>query len=295
MNVRSSAWRRLAYGGARYGPNFWVAYSPVFFGALFACLLADDRARIRASLRLTRGVRGRLLEHADVLRTFVTYAHCLAESLAADRSEARDAQPTVLGAEHLRAALADGRGAVVVTAHTGAWDAAARWLARDHRGRVLLVMAREADPAARALQDEVRKRVGVSVAHVGEHPLEALPVLRHLRAGGIVALQLDRVSSGATAIDTSLLGERFAVPAGPFHLARLGGAPIVPVFTRRLGYFRYEVEIRPPIRIAAGNGRERMLEAAARATEEMGRFLHRNPTQWFHFVSSPRERSSNGT
>ena len=133
MNVRGVALRRLAYGGARYGPRFWVKYSPTFFGLAFACALPAERAKIRGSLRMLLGRRSGVEEHLDVLRTFVAYAHCLTESLAVERPEAVAAVPTVRGAEHLRAALAGGRGAIIATAHAGAWDAAARFLARDHR------------------------------------------------------------------------------------------------------------------------------------------------------------------
>ena len=49
----------------------------------------------------------------------------------------------------------------------------------------MVVMEAEADDRAQALQDEVRRGGGVEVLVVGEDQLSALPLLRHLRAGGV--------------------------------------------------------------------------------------------------------------
>ena len=38
----------------------------------------------------------------------------------------------------------------------------------------------------------ILKASGVSIVHIGETALDALPLLRHVRAGGLVALQIDR-------------------------------------------------------------------------------------------------------
>jgi KDO2-lipid IV(A) lauroyltransferase len=283
VNVRTSAWRRLAYGGARHGPKFWLRYSPAFFGAAIACILPEERTRIRQSLRLVSARRGALREHLDVIRTFVAYAHCLAESLAIERPEAIASVPVVLGLEHLQAALDLGRGVVLVTAHTGAWDVAARSLARDHALDVLLVMAAEQDAEARGIQDDLRHRLGVRVLHVGRHPLDALPVLRHLKKGGLVAVQLDRVTRSESAVEVELRGRPFSVPSGPFRLASLAGAPVVPVFSRRTGYFQYEITVCPALRVQPNATPAELAEAAGRAAGDMGRFLGENPTQWFHF------------
>jgi KDO2-lipid IV(A) lauroyltransferase len=78
-------------------------------------------------------------------------------------------------------------------------------------------------------------------------------------------------------------GEPFLVPEGPFRLASLCSAPVIPVFARRLGYFRYEVVIRPPIEVARAADAAAIRAAAEQATSEMTTFLRQNPTQWFHF------------
>lgn len=282
LNHKNSTFRKLAYAGARYGPKPWVRYSPAFFGAAFACALPRQRAVVRRNLRRLCGPRPLVAEELDVFRTFIRYAHCLAESLALERPEAQAAVPSVQGGAHLDAALRSGHGAVLVTAHTGAWDATARWLARDRVVPVSIVMAAEEDERARALHDGVRERSGVRIVHIGSDPVKALGLLRQLRAGGIVAIQLDRSASGAS-LDVMLGGAPFSVPEGPFVLASLTGAPIVPVFARRVGYFRYELEVRPAIAVPPHADRAALFQAATAAAAEMEAFLRQNATEWFHF------------
>jgi lauroyl/myristoyl acyltransferase len=283
VNVRGAGLRKLAYAGARYGPPWLVKYSPALFGVAFACALPEQRRGVRANLRRLKGPRSALTEHADVFRTFVAYAHCFAESIAGDRREARTSEPVVRGREHLERVLAEGRGAVLVTAHTGSWDAAASLLARDYHADVLVVMAPEKDAAARAVSDRVRTRSGIRVAHVGDHALDALPLLGHLKRGGLVAVQLDRAVNPQSAIDVRLGGLPFLVPRGPFHLAKVSQAPLVPVFARRLGYFRYEVTVLAPIRVEGKAGQQALAAAASAATRAMEEYVVQHPTQWFHF------------
>lgn len=285
MNVRGAGFRRLAYMGARYGPRAWVRYSPALFGIAFALALPRQRDAVRRNLRLLRGKRGAIAERVDVARTFVAYAHCLAESLAVERPDARDASPVISGREHFDEILARGRGGIVVTAHTGAWDLIARWLGREHSVDVMVVMQGEPNEGARSLHDGVRARAGLRVAHVGSHPLDALPLLSHLRRRGVVAVQLDRIGRSDASVAVKVGDEPFLIPEGPFRLAALCGAPVVPVFARRLGYFRYEVVIRPAIDVSREADPGAIRRAAQLAAAEMATFLRENPTQWFHFAS----------
>lgn len=279
---KSEGLRRWAFLGARYAPRWFVRAAPRVLGAVFALLLPKERRRVRDSLRWVLGERSALTEALDIARTFQNYASCLTESLAAGRSDAKQARVLVKGREHL-AALGGARGAVVVTAHVGPWDAAARLLGAEQGVRVAVVMEAEPDPGARALHDEVRRRAGVEVFTVGEGPLDGLPLLRHLRGGGVAAFQIDRRAPSGRSLQATLFGRPFAVPEGPFRLAALAGVPILALFSSRTGYFAYTVEAGPPVEC----GRpvvEAELESAAR--EVAGRleaFIARHPTEWFHF------------
>lgn len=260
-----------------------MRYSPPLFGALFALALPDLREQVRDNLRAVQGRRARFPEGRDVVRTFADYAACVAESLGSERDDAAGARVDVTGGERLRAAVASGRGAVLVTGHVGPWDVAARLLARDLHARIAIVMQREQDADAQALHDEIRRRHGVTVLAIGDSSLDALPVLRHLRQGGLVAFQLDRAPPSARTLDARLFDRPFRVPEGPFRLAALGRVPVLPLFAARRGYFDYAVEIAEPIVISERAGDGELQAAASRALAAMERFVRLHPTQWFHF------------
>jgi KDO2-lipid IV(A) lauroyltransferase len=275
--------RRLAHAGARYGPSWFVRYSPPLIGAAFALALPEARQQVRGSLRLALGTRSPGVEGLDMLRTFCSYAACLAESLGAGRPEARRAQVEVRGREHLDGVLRAGRGAVLVTAHIGPWDVAAQLLAAELGKRVAIVMEAEPDADARALHDEVRRASGVEVVVIGASPLDALGVLRQLRSGGLVAFQIDRPAPNARSLPTTLFRQPFTVPEGPFRLAALAAVPVLPLFSSRSGYFSYEVEIGEPIVCAKAAAAADLERAAQQTVERMERFILAHPTEWFHF------------
>ena len=280
---RSAFFRRLAFAGARYGPSWFVRYSPPLIGAAFALALPDARHKVRESLRLALGQRSAPAEGVDVLRTFCSYAACLAESLGAGREEGRRARVEVQGERHLKDALRAGRGAVLVTAHIGPWDVAAQLLAADLGKKVAIVMEAEPDADARALHDEVRRSSGVEVVVIGASPLDALGVLRQLRSGGLVAFQVDRPAPNARSLPATLFGQPFPVPEGPFRLAALAGAPVLPLFSSRSGYFNYEIEISDPIHCRKAAARTELARAAQLTVDCMERFILAHPTEWFHF------------
>lgn len=275
--------RRLAYAGARFGPRFLIEHSPKLFGTAFALALPELRERVRENLRRIKGERDFVSEQRDVVKTFTSYAACFAESLGIERDDARETELSVRGEEHLRAALEAGRGGILVTGHIGPWDCAARFLAKDISAEVIVVMLAEPDERARHLHDTVRERGGVRILHVGEHPLDALPLLRHVRGGGVAAIQLDRAAPGGRSLDVELFGRRETMPEGPFRLAALSGAPIVPIFAHRRGYFRYELAIEAPIWLPRQASAGELQAAAATAARTMQAFISRHPTEWFHF------------
>jgi phosphatidylinositol dimannoside acyltransferase len=258
-----------------------VRVAPPVVGLAICAVATERRRAIASNLRRIRGAQGPLRETADVVRTFATYASCLAEVLGADRGRLPDA--VVHGAAHVRDALAAERGLLVVTAHTAGWETIGRLLARDLGRRVMVVEAAEGDAAASAIQDDARRAQGLLVTHVGDDPVAALGLLRHLRERGVVALQVDRVPRAMRARGVTMFGEASRVPEGPLRLAALTGAPIVPIFAARTGHRRYEIIVYPPIRLARSAGDSELDAAAQGLAAAIQEFVRARPTQWFHF------------
>jgi KDO2-lipid IV(A) lauroyltransferase len=276
-------WRRAARWGSTRGPAWFVRASPPVIGAV-ACALATERRRtVARNLRRARGSRGAVRNAFDVVRTFATYASCLAETLGAGSTH--DALPALVvrGELHVADACARGAGLVIATAHTAGWEAVGPLVARDMGLRVMIAESPEPDPVARRIQDEARAARGVLVAHVGDDPLAALPLLRHLRAGGAVALQMDRAPRGVRTRAVRMFDEPAVVPEGPLRLASLTGAPIVPIFCARVGYRSYVVHAGASLTLARGAGDAELDDGAQYLADVMQDFVRAHPTDWFAF------------
>jgi KDO2-lipid IV(A) lauroyltransferase len=284
LSLDGAFWRRAARFGAR-GPDWFARYSPPVIGVVFCVLTRRHRRMVARNLHRVRGRRGLVQDAADVARTFATYASCLSEVLGDDPGTERRIRASVSGERHVAQALAAGRGVIFATAHTAGWDTVGRIVSRDKGLRVMVAEAAERDASARAIQDEVRRGQGVAVTHVGDNPLSALPLVRHLRGGGVVALQIDRTPAGLRSRSVTMFGERSRVPEGPLRLASLTGAPIVPIFSARSGYRRYQVVATPAIVVTRSAGDVELDQAAQQMADAVQNFVRAHPTQWFHFVA----------
>lgn len=277
-------WRRLAHFGATRGPSWWVRYSPPVFGWAAAALVPSARRAVQSNLRRIRGRAEPLRDAREVLATFGTYASCLAEVLSNDAPGGPPpSRARIHGELWIRRALAEKKGLVLVTVHSAGWESAGPLLARHLDLRLVIVMQPEPDPRAMRLQDHAREAAGVTVAHVGDDPLASLPLLRHLKEGGVVALQLDRVAPGMRTRKIRLLEQDADVPEGPLRLAQASGAPIVPVFCARTGFRSYLVEAHPPIHVDRHASDAELDRIAQAMADRVGAFLRAHPTQWFNF------------
>ena len=276
-------WRKAVSWGVRHGPDPFVRYSPPMFGLAFWAALGEPRGHVRDTLRRLRG--GQHDELAGSARVFTNFAFCLTESMLI--GSGRGYRPTVVSANdgaHFKASRAHGKGVILATAHTAGWDIAGPLLVTLQAGEVMVVMQPEEDHRARQLHDRARESSGVTVVHAGHDPLAALPLLRHLRQKqGIVAMKFDRTAPGMRVRRVNFLGEPWEVPAGILRLAALSGAPILPVFTRRLGFLRYEYITAPAIFVSRRPSADELDDAAQRLATLLEDFARDNPEQWFRF------------
>jgi KDO2-lipid IV(A) lauroyltransferase len=247
-------------------------------------VLPEVRQRIVRNLRRIGGERSAMRERLDVMDTLGNYAACFTEAMAAQRPDT-EPRTKVRGEERLRDALARG-GVVIVTAHVGPWEMTAQLLGSELAANVVLVMEPEPNAEARALQDRWRSERGLRVLHVGTHPTDALPLIAHLKQGGVAAMQMDRVPPSGRVLSPTVFGTLFRVPEGPFRLAGLSGASVVPVFAQRRGFFDYELTVARPITVARRPSPAQLLEAAQLAADAMQDCIRESPTQWFHFADT---------
>lgn len=276
--------RKLAMLGAAKGPEWLLRYSPPLIGLAAMALVPDARRAVLRNLHRMRGKKPPYEDALDVARTFGAYAGSLAEALASgSKNQVQFQSHTVDGKQHMYSSLDLGKGVIVASLHSGGWDVLGSLFSDRVDTKLTIVMEPERDPGARRFHDEVRTKSGVNIAHAGDDPLAALPLLRALKEKGIVALLCDRTPAGMKTFDVTLCDGPAKIPQGPFRLAQLSGAPIVPLFCVRAGFRSYHVIVRPPIFVPRHASAEVLLDAAQQVADRMTEFLRAYPTQWFHF------------
>ncbi|MFF0488084.1 phosphatidylinositol mannoside acyltransferase [Nocardia sp. NPDC004068] len=136
--------------------------------------------------------------------------------------------PPPFGIEHVDAALARGRGVVLVLPHSGNWDMAGVWLVQ-HYGTFATVAERLRPESLFERFVAYRESLGFEVFPLtgGEQP--PFPRLaERLRRNGIVCLMGERDLTGR-GVPVTFFGERTWMPAGAAKLAIDTGAALMPV------------------------------------------------------------------
>jgi KDO2-lipid IV(A) lauroyltransferase len=200
-----------------------------------------------------------------------------------------DAHFDIEGFEHVEAAHAAGRGAILALPHVGNWDYAGAWLAA--RGYPPTVVVEAIDPPELfSWFRDTRRRLGMDVVPLG--PGAGTVVGSALRAGHIVCLLGDRDLTGH-GVEVDFFGEVTRLPEGPALFAFRTGAPLLPVacyFTADGGHL---TRVLPPLEATR---RGRLRDDVADLTRALaGRFedlIRVAPEQWLNMSPTwPSDRS----
>ncbi|MCX7993657.1 MAG: lysophospholipid acyltransferase family protein [Fimbriimonadales bacterium] len=181
---------------------------------------------------------------------------------------------TVVGLEHLDAALREGKGVLLITGHFGNWELMARYLCM--LGYPIAVIARDADDRGTTeLITMLRERSGYRVFPRGN---AARLVLKALRANEVVGILPDQ---NAGDVFVEFFGQKAGSVAGPavFHLRT--GAPLVPLFNVRLPGDYHRVEILPPMRFEPTGDAQADTQRVMQALHDvLENYVRRYPDQW---------------
>lgn len=181
------------------------------------------------------------------------------------------------GLEHLDAALAEGRGVLVLTGHLGNWELAGLALAA--RGyRFCAVGRRQANPLIDARMTRLRESFGGTLIH---HRHAVRPVFRALREGAVVAFLMDQRASSREAVVSRFFGQPVATNQGLALLALKSGAPVVPGFDERVDG-HHVIRFYPALPLPGGSMRqEQVLRYTGAFDAAIEDAVRRRPEQWF--------------
>jgi lauroyl/myristoyl acyltransferase len=190
---------------------------------------------------------------------------------------------SIEGADHLDAVLAQGRGAILLTAHAGNFELGGILL-RARNLRVHAVYKPDRFAAVERLRERLRRQGGVEGVPVDGVGFSTLPLVRLLREGALVGMQGDRDFS-LNGLPMPFFGREVPFPRGPWELAAMTGAPIITSFFYADGERRFHARFGEPIRISGERGERREAIAAGMRSyvAELEDLVRRHPSQWYCF------------
>ena len=256
----ASRWLGSAVGMLAYAVD--PRHRRVAVTQLQAAFPRKKPAECRAIARATFRHFGRLL--IAVLRF---------STLSKDRMRAR---VEFEGDDRVRAALAAGKGAIIVTGHFGYWELGG--LAHPLVLPPFWVLARPLDnPLLHDLLERVRCATGNRVIYK-QGALRR--VLRALEQNECVAILIDQYSHGAESIPVEFFGRPAPTTAALASLALRTGAPLIPAVALPLPRGRYRMVYEAPIEMPSADSAEPVRELTQRCADVLEMYVRRYPHLW---------------
>ncbi|MDE2607519.1 MAG: acyl-CoA synthetase [Burkholderiales bacterium] len=255
-------------------------------------------AASRGSTGYLRRVLGRAPRWSERYRHVHHFAATILDRVYLLRGDFELFEVEVVGAEQLDAVLRSGRGAFLVGAHLGSFEAL-RALGEERRGLAVAMLmyehnARLMNTALRAIApDAVQKVIGLG-------RMEAMLELRDwLDAGGVAGLLADRTLQGPGPAASpggrsrthwiDFLGAPAAFSDGPFRLAALLRRPVLFMAGLYLGGNRYQLRFAPladfsdAAAAATGDRDAAVQEALLHYVRVLEQQCRETPWNWFNF------------
>jgi predicted LPLAT superfamily acyltransferase len=218
-----------------------------------------------------------------VFRHFLSFGRAIIDRTAVLAGDTRHFSFSFDGENHLRDALAEGRGVLLLTAHLGNWEAAGQLLSRLDVPVNVTGFDNEF-PEIRALLNQASRAKFRLIPLTGS-PTDAIPLVAALRRGELVAMLGDR-AYGSPSAHIPFLGGTVSFPIGAYVMAAIAGAPLVHVFNLREPGGHYRFFGFPPQRPQMPSRDQRdayLRDCAACFASDLETILKRDPLQWYNF------------
>lgn len=240
-------------------------------------------------LRIRRGVALRNLERAMpelskkqrlqiARRSVENIGMTFIEFLRMFRVKPKDKDLFVIeGERHLKAALAKGKGALLLTQHLGNGDWATAGLAL--HGLPMHVVTKELKwkPFNEAWF-KVRKEMGTQL--IGDRNT-SYAILKALKKGHPIAFMLDQFMGPPIGVKTKFFGIETGTPMGLAILARRSGAAVVPVYTIRLENGQTVVHFDEEIPFKESEDAEATVQEMTQVyCDKVEEYVRKFPEQW---------------
>ena len=283
-----------------------VAYLPAVLAYRVACWRGDwtfryssgKRSEIVRDLRQVLGDEFTVEEAEQLAQDLFRFASCEVIDIMRLRGRARALRRLVeiRGREHLEAALAEGKGVLLCTAHYGSFVSAlsvlhASGFPLTNIGRWWWRYETSVSSVERWFWDfAYARRV---LRHRQRPSIEPWPGRVHVAVQAATALHANEVvvlsgdaaplpAEQARAVEVPFLGHQVRLVPGVVGLARLTGAPVLMAFVHRSVDYRHQVlEISPPVPMDG-----EMATAFGRCAAAMDAAIRTSPAHWYYWFET---------
>ena len=286
LGIRFVFWFATLFG--RWPARQFVRLLAIFYAAF-------DRNAKRASRAWLERVHARPASWFDVYHHISIFAQVALDRIFLLKGKTNVFNVSRTGNEHLIKLAHEGRGAILLGAHLGSFEAM-RVSADEESFPVSIVGHFENARMINALLSEIDPAMAENVIHVGDDPVGfALAIRDRLAQGHMIAVLGDRIGLNEKTVSVDFFGKSALFPASPFILAAALRAPVYLVFGLYYEPDRYELFCEPFAerielpRGERGDALQRMVQKYANAVE---RFCRKAPDNWFNFYDFWGERDN---
>lgn len=301
----SPAWVQMTERGTLLGLRAVVACYR-WFGRPLSVLLVNAIAlyyflTLPAARRASRAYLGRIASRPEGLAalggrtgSWATFLHIRAFAMSIlDRlvlwfGRKGDLEFEVTGTERCQSLLRPDRGAIIVGAHLGSFDALRVLADKDDLVVNVLMYTRNAERINSFLR-ELSPDAQVRVLQAGEGSVDTVLKIRAcIGRGELVAILGDRVEPGdrGRSVRVPFLGDPVSLPEGPFFLAGLLGCPIFFMVALRVApaFYRVHAEVLAErVKLARAERDKTIHEVATAYAGRLEHYCTLAPYEWFNF------------
>lgn len=295
VSNEDSRWLSVGERGGVFGIRFVVFLCTAFgrrvarrFISLLAAwyFLFDGHAR-RSSRAWLERILGRPVDHGMIYRHILTFARVTLDRLffAAGKTEAFHVE--FHGEEHLRQLREERRGALLLLAHVGSFEAG-RALARErqfavnilgnfHNAKLLNEALEQMNPGVNAQLIDIGAPGDIDFVFKAE---------KHLDRGELLATMGDRLGADGKQLCVSFLGIPAPFPTGPYLLASALGCPVYLAFGIYSEPNRYDLYCEPFAEKIEVNRKDRegsLRPYVEKYAERLAYYCRQAPFNWFNF------------
>lgn len=184
------------------------------------------------------------------------------------------------GIEHLKRALEEKRGGILISAHVGNFEISERFFSElDVDFQINQVTVDQEVSIIKEYLRRIADKSTIKYIFIKDDMSHVFDINDALSNNELICFTGDRYFEGSKVLEGELLGKSAVFPAGPFHLASRLGVPVIFVYVMKESDLHYHLYAR-----VAEGVKHRDAQSVLRAyTASVEKIVRKYPLQWFNF------------